>query len=371
MMRMLLGLAMALGVLGLPGIAHADDPTPPVVIKAPAVSGPAVYRGKLVATPGTWDPATVMAGYQWLRDDKPISGATSSRRTASLSDVGHRLSVRVTVTTSEGATGKATSTAVLVSKARLAAKRLPRATGTARFTEILVAQPPLWEHKPRQVRRQWLRNGTPIRGAHGKRYRLSYRDVGKRVAVRFTAKRDGFRTSMVTSKKRRVMHRVPVRHVVRYTVATRGRITANLDTFRRLALESLRDPRGWRGAGVEFRQVRRSGSMTLVLAAPSSVPSFSSGCSSQWSCRVGRYVIINQLRWLHASPAWNRAGGTLRNYRHMVVNHETGHWLGHSHRGCPRRGALAPVMMQQSISLGGCRFNPFPTPAERALPRYR
>jgi hypothetical protein len=44
----------------------------------------------------------------------------------------------------------------------------------------------------------------------------------------------------------------------------------------------------------------------------------------------------------------------------MVINHETGHWLGQGHRYCPRRGAYAPVMQQQSISLQGCRAHIWP-----------
>ena len=82
----------------------------------------------------------------------------------------------------------------------------------------------------------------------------------------------------------------------------------------------------------------------MVLAEASWVPRFSSVCSAQWSCRVGRYVIINQTRWRNASPAWNAAGPALRDYRHMVVNHETGHWLGHGHQSCPGPGRMAPVM---------------------------
>ena len=121
---------------------------------------------------------------------------------------------------------------------------------------------------------------------------------------------------------------------------TRGRIAASLADFRRLAHDSLNDPRGWRITGIAFKEVRSGGSMTLVLAEASRVPAFSSVCSSDWSCRVGRYVIINQKRWRFASPAWNRYGGSLRDYRHMVVNHETGHWLGHGHRSCPAGGAL-------------------------------
>jgi hypothetical protein len=169
---------------------------------------------------------------------------------------------------------------------------------------------------------------------------------------------------------RRTEHRVPVQHRVTYHVATRGRISASMATFRRQAQATFEHRRGWRRAGVAFRRVARGGDFTLVLSQASRVPSFSSGCSAQWSCRVGRYVIINQTRWLRASPMWNDAGRSRRGYRHMVVNHETGHWLGHGHRSCTGRGDRAPVMQQQSIGLAGCRPNPWPTPAERRLPRF-
>jgi hypothetical protein len=159
------------------------------------------------------------------------------------------------------------------------------------------------------------------------------------------------------------------RRVVTYSVITRGKVTASMEVFRRQAQETYDDPRGWRAAGTEFRRVRRGGDFTLVLASAGAVPSFSSSCSAQWSCRVGRYVIINQYRWRHASVAWNRSGRTTRDYRHLVVNHETGHWLGLGHATCPDRGSKAPVMMQQSKGTGGCRFNPWPLPREAARAR--
>lgn len=163
---------------------------------------------------------------------------------------------------------------------------------------------------------------------------------------------------------------VPVRRRVTYSVTTRGRITASLRVFRRQAQETFEHPRGWRAGGVQFRRVRRGGDFTLVLAAAGTLPSFAAGCSVQWSCRVGRHVIINQLRWTQASPAWNAAGRSLRDYRHMVVNHETGHWLGLGHASCGG-GGRAPVMMQQSKGTGGCRFNPWPLPGEAAAVRRR
>ena len=71
---------------------------------------------------------------------------------------------------------------------------------------------------------------------------------------------------------------------------------------------------------------------------------------------MGRYVIINQDRWKLASPAWNAAHGALRDYRHMVVNHETGHFLGLRPRLCPGRPA-GPGDAAAVQGPAGCRFN--------------
>jgi len=152
--------------------------------------------------------------------------------------------------------------------------------------------------------------------------------------------------------------------VVTYSVTTRGVITANLAEFKSQANATLNDQRGWARMGIAFREVASGGNFTLVLSEASQLPSFSSGCGVEYSCRAGRYVIINQDRWLGATPSWNQAGGSLRDYRHMVVNHETGHWLGHDHAECGGAGQPAPVMQQQSISLQGCIFNPWPIASE-------
>ena len=178
-------------------------------------------------------------------------------------------------------------------------------------------------------------------------------------------------TPTVTQPETAEGYAIPVRRRVTYSVTTRGAITTSVAVFRRQAQETFDDPRGWRAGGVEFRRVRRGGDFTLVLAAAHAVPGFSSSCSSTWSCRVGRFVIINQDRWKHASPAWNAAGRSLRDYRHLVVNHETGHWLGRGHASCPAGGGRAPVMMQQSKGTGRCRFNPWPLEREAAAVRAR
>jgi len=244
----------------------------------------------------------------------------------------------------------------------------PRILGSARFGRTLRAEPPRWSVKPTSVRYQWLREGRVV--DRGRRHAVRVADVGAHLRVQVTARRAGFQSASVRSPQVVGRHRVPLRHTVRYSVTTRGRVTADLSGFRRLAQETLDDPRGWRGAGIGFRRVARGGAFRMVLSQAALLPSFGYPCSSMWSCRVGDNVIINQDRWLGASPRWKATGGTLRDYRHMVVNHETGHWLGHGHRYCSGSGRLAPVMMQQSKGLHGCRPNPWPTAAERFAPRF-
>jgi hypothetical protein len=247
----------------------------------------------------------------------------------------------------------------------------PSISGTPKEGQVLMAHPGRWTPRRAETRYRWLRDGAPIARADDRTYRLTALDVASRITVEVRVRADGYAwTSGVSEPTARIDHRVPVRRRVTYDVITRGRITTSVARFKRQAQETYADARGWRAGGIAFHRValngtKRKADFTLVLAAASTLPSFSPGCSTFWSCRVGRFVVINQDRWKFASPAWNRARAGLRDYRHLVINHETGHWLGHGHRGCPARGRPAPVMMQQSKGLDGCRFNPWPTAAER------
>lgn len=152
-----------------------------------------------------------------------------------------------------------------------------------------------------------------------------------------------------------------------YTYEVRGLAnSSSLTSFAAAAASNYADPRGWTlGGSVAFRRVASGGDFTLWLAAAGRVPGFGSPCDSTYSCRVGRNVIINETRWLTASPSWNATGASLADYRHLVLNHETGHWLGFGHGFCGGPGQLAPVMQQQSISMQGCRPNAWPTATER------
>ena len=156
----------------------------------------------------------------------------------------------------------------------------------------------------------------------------------------------------------------PVSRTVTYQVITKGSTSTALADFKRQVQETLNDDRGWSRLGVSFQYVESGGMFTMVLAEASQVPSFGDPCDAVWNCNVGNYVVANEDRWLHATDPWNEAGGNIRDYRHMTVNHELGHWLGHDHIFCTASGQAAPVMQQQSMDLKGCKFNPWPLDSE-------
>lgn len=157
-----------------------------------------------------------------------------------------------------------------------------------------------------------------------------------------------------------------------YCTAVRGVDASYLPAFKAKAVETYGSDKGWSVGGlVAFKEVSSGCDYTLWLTAASQMPTFGEICDSQWSCRIGPNVVINFDRWQNASPAWNAAGLSLEVYRNMAINHETGHWLGFDHSGCPGAGQPAPVMEQQSIDLQGCTFNAWPTAKEITTFRNR
>jgi len=151
-----------------------------------------------------------------------------------------------------------------------------------------------------------------------------------------------------------------------WSVATRGTVRSSAEDFASWVAAVYADPRGWGlGGSIRFVRVPSGGDFTVWLTQATLVPSFSSGCSVAYSCRVGRDVIVNDNEWSFGSPLLAMA---LPEFRNMVVNHETGHWLGLAHAMCPGAGQVAFVMQQQPKGgsfLGPCRPNAWPRPEER------
>ncbi|WP_438825437.1 DUF3152 domain-containing protein, partial [Corynebacterium heidelbergense] len=94
----------------------------------------------------------------------------------------------------------------------------------------------------------------------------------------------------------------------------------------------------------------------------------------------GGRVVLNEGRWVRGALPFE---GDLGGYRQYMISHEVGHGIGFAnHQPCEKNGALAPVMMQQTLSLNNrtlkkiepnevygdddttCRPNPWPFPLQ-------
>lgn len=351
-------LGLLVGLLASP--ARADEEPPSVqVVDAPVVTGTARFGQTLTSTSGTYDPADATVTRQWLRDGSPLAGATGRTYRLVGADVGHAVTVRVTATAPGRTAVDTVPPARTVAPAPVASRSRPTVTGTRRYGHTLKASPGRWSVDGLTVRYQWFRDRTAIRGATRRTRAVAPADVGHRLRLRVTVSKRYHRTTSVTVTTGVVRHRRDARRTITYSVQRDGS-RASLATFRTQAAQTLADARGWRGSGVRFRRVASGGDFTLVLARADRVPAYSPVCSARFSCRVGRYVIINENRWNGATRVWRGAKRSVRDYRHMVVNHEVGHFLGRGHVGCGGKGRLAPIMQQQSKGLHGCKPNPWP-----------
>ena len=178
--------------------------------------------------------------------------------------------------------------------------------------------------------------------------------------------------------------RVPTRGQGTFTYATgRGKVLGTKGPLRRfrVAVEkgsnedpaafaaqveaTLGDKRSWIGNG-QMRLQRVSGreqpSFTVYLATRDTAGrmcriggvNITVRGRPYTSCRATGRVIINLDRWRRSAKPYVAAKVPLAVYRQYVINHETGHELGYSHEGCPKRGGPAPVMVQQTLTVRGC-----------------
>ncbi|MFC7642756.1 DUF3152 domain-containing protein [Streptosporangium lutulentum] len=121
----------------------------------------------------------------------------------------------------------------------------------------------------------------------------------------------------------------------------------------------LNDPRSW---GFRFQRVSHGpAELRVSLSSPAMTDRqcLPLQVLGRLSCWNGKRAVINAVRWNSGATGYGRDVAT---YREYVVNHEVGHGLGHGHVSCPGHGRRAPVMVQQTKSLYGCRPNAWPSP---------
>ncbi|MEU0673327.1 DUF3152 domain-containing protein [Streptomyces sp. NPDC006172] len=144
--------------------------------------------------------------------------------------------------------------------------------------------------------------------------------------------------------------------------------------FAQAVQKTLNDQRSWAHNGARTFERIHSGEpdFVITLASP--------GTTADWCAKSGldttvdnvscdsastERVMINAYRWAQGSQTY---GDQMYAYRQMLINHEVGHRLGHSHVTCDKSGDLAPVMQQQTKFLDHdgirCLPNPWPYPTQ-------
>ena len=153
------------------------------------------------------------------------------------------------------------------------------------------------------------------------------------------------------------------------TFTFRVHVSKSIDVAERAFARQVRavlcDERGWTNSGWRFRYDPKGTYMVSLRPAEATerrcLREIGLSVRYTWSCASTDEAILNADRWLGGSPALDLS---VKRYRRLLVNHEVGHLLGHRHRLCPGSGLKAPVMMQQSKGLHGCRANPWPLASE-------
>ena len=163
------------------------------------------------------------------------------------------------------------------------------------------------------------------------------------------------------------------------------------EAFAHMVDATLSDPRGWiNDPRFRFEHVSVNDNPSLKIRL-TSLDTTAELCGVQigteTSCRTRitgeDTVLLNESRWVRGAVPFQ---GDLGSYRQYLINHEVGHAVGFAeHVPCPEPNALAPIMMQQTLSLNNaqlremspednypdnpdtCRTNPWPYPRPAAL----
>jgi hypothetical protein len=169
---------------------------------AVSVSGTAQVGAKLKGTVGSFGPVTpTTVAYRWLRDGQAIAGATRLVYQLTGADAGHALSLRVTAKAAGYETLQVVSAATSAVAKGTFTKAKATIKGEARVGATLSATIGSLGVQKAALTYRWLRNGKSIKGATGRTYVVTSKDVGKKLSVRVTARREGFTTRSVTSSR--------------------------------------------------------------------------------------------------------------------------------------------------------------------------
>lgn len=176
----------------------------------PEITGTKRVGGTLTALGLDWvnyyseKPADYSTTYRWSRNGNPIKGATASTYRLTSKDLGKTIQV----TEYPRATGYATTAyARSASTAKIAMGRLttarPKIKGKAKVGKVVKAATPGWTTGTK-FRYQWFVGKRAIKGATKKKLQVTRPMRGKKLVVKVTGKKTGYKKATAKSRPRKV-----------------------------------------------------------------------------------------------------------------------------------------------------------------------
>ncbi|HWB65715.1 MAG TPA: fibronectin type III domain-containing protein, partial [Mycobacteriales bacterium] len=167
----------------------------PVLTSGPRVTGTARV-GHTVHCAATYSGATTIF-YGWFRSGHKIGDASSASYHVKAADYGHQLACATSGGNGAGLTPATTSPSVRVKVgAALQAVTKPRVSGAVKVGHRLKAHVGRWSPAATSYSYQWYRGSHKIRGATHHSYQVHAADIGKRIRVRVTALRHGYKAGV-------------------------------------------------------------------------------------------------------------------------------------------------------------------------------
>jgi hypothetical protein len=192
-----------LALLVVVAVATAAPQAPPVNIDLPTITGTPRVGEALTAQNGTWQGSPTSFRYRWLRCNENGGSCqllSSDGKTYRVGerDIGDTIRVRVTAVNADGTTdARSESTDVVPSNATpLANTARPTITGDPRVGQELTATEGTWTGTPTSFAFRWQRcdvdsfTCADVVGATGKTYGVRIADLGFRLRVEVTARKD-------------------------------------------------------------------------------------------------------------------------------------------------------------------------------------
>ena len=169
----------------------------------PVVSGDHNVGSSLTVDVGTWPREGSVLSYDWLANGQPVEGERADAHSATLllapSELGARVTVRVTATAPGYSAQKTSLSSVAAAPALLVTRPTPVVSGVPLPGETLTATPGTWAPGPVALTYAWRVNSVTVLAQTGPTFVVPPTAAGKSVAVTVTGSRTGYAPSAITS----------------------------------------------------------------------------------------------------------------------------------------------------------------------------